>query len=89
MYRAIEALPGDAYAEKLTRLVGSAHDSGVEPLVARYRNWRGEVRERRIVPRGIWFGVTHWHPEPQWLLAALDVESGETRDFALSGFLNV
>ncbi len=56
-----------------------------------YTNWRGETALRKIVP---WtasgrapfrFGSTDWHPEPQWLLSAIDVEKDQCRDFALSG----
>lgn len=39
-----------------------------EPVTLTYRNWRGEVAERTIIPRRVWFGSTEWHPEPQWLL---------------------
>jgi len=56
-----------------------------------YRNWRGEVAVRQIVPgaaaRAFWFGSTEWHPEPQWLVTATDVEKNASRDFALSGIL--
>jgi predicted DNA-binding transcriptional regulator YafY len=49
----------------------------------RYRNWRGELSLRRIVPDHIWFGATEWHPEHQWLLDALDLDKGERRSFAI------
>lgn len=48
-----------------------------------YVNWRGARAWRVVVPQAIWFGGTEWHPEPQWLLKALDVAKGEVRDFAL------
>ncbi len=51
-----------------------------------YRNWRGETAVRSFIPRRLWWGSDEWHPEPQWLLTALDVEKGAERDFALSGF---
>jgi len=54
-----------------------------EPLTFTYRNWRGEIAERRAIPRRVYFGATEWHPEPQWLLRALDVDKGAERDFAL------
>ncbi len=49
----------------------------------RYTNYRGETAMRIIVPKRIWFGATEWHPEPQWLLDALDVEKNADRSFAL------
>lgn len=57
-----------------------------EPVTLTYRNWRGEVAERAIIPRRVWFGSTDWHPEPQWLLTAWDVEKNAERDFALKDF---
>lgn len=48
-----------------------------------YVNWRGERGRRRIIPKRILFGATEWHPEPQWLLEALDLDKGETRLFAI------
>lgn len=48
-----------------------------------YKNYRGEVAVRRIRPLAIWFGATEWHPEPQWLLSATDLDKGENRDFAI------
>ena len=55
-------------------------------LRVRYRNWRGEVRDRTIQPRKLWFGTTEWHPDPQWLLSALDVEKQAMRAFAMRDF---
>lgn len=48
-----------------------------------YRNHRGEVGTRRIKPITIWFGSSQWHPEPQWLMEAMDLEKNVVRDFAL------
>lgn len=56
------------------------------PVTLTYTNWRGETAERTIIPQGIWFGSTDWHPEPQWLLKAIDTEKGAERDFALKDF---
>lgn len=48
-----------------------------------YTNWRGVRRIRRVLPFRIEFGATDRHRERQWLLVALDTETGETRSFAL------
>lgn len=56
------------------------------PITLTYTNWRGETAERTIVPKRVWFGVTEWHPEPQWLLRAFDVEKRAERDFVLKDF---
>jgi len=57
------------------------------PLAVKYRNWRGEEAVRRIVPVRVWFGACSWHPEPQWLLDAVDADKGEERTFAMKGIL--
>lgn len=57
-----------------------------EPVTLTYTNWRRETAQRTIVPQRVWFGSTDWHPEPQWLLTALDTEKGADRDFALKDF---
>lgn len=50
-----------------------------------YVNWRGEERQRRIIPVSIRFGHTEWHPDDQWLLKAVDIEDKDqtVKEFAL------
>jgi hypothetical protein len=60
--------------------------AGAASVQMTYTNWRGETSRRAIIPRHVWFGSTDWHPEPQWLLKAIDTEKGEMRDFALKDF---
>jgi len=48
-----------------------------------YTNYRGETAIREVIPEKIWFGGTDWHPEPQWLLDAFDVEKDAKRSFAM------
>ncbi len=48
-----------------------------------YRNWRGEVAERAARLVHLWFGATEYHPDPQWLVNAVDAEKRALRDFAL------
>ncbi|TSD89161.1 hypothetical protein FFK22_009010 [Mycobacterium sp. KBS0706] len=43
--------------------------------------------ERRAVPMSVRFGSTEWHPEPQWLLRAFDVEKQAEREFAMKDML--
>lgn len=59
-----------------------------EPISFLYRNWRGEVSKRRVVPLRLWYGSTEWHPELQWLLVARCLDRGEERFFALSDITN-
>lgn len=76
-----------AQAEAEARGQREAEDPGsIATVTLSYRNWRGEVSDRKIFPTGIRFGSTDWHPEPQWLLTAFDIEKGAYRDFALKDF---
>lgn len=53
------------------------------PVRFTYRNWRGEVSERRVLPIKVYWGSTDWHPEPRWLLYAYDLVREAARTFAL------
>ena len=63
--------------------------AATEPLRFIYRNWRGDVAERAVRPLRIWFGSTEWHPKPQWLLRAIDLDKGAERDFAIGEIVGV
>ncbi len=79
-----EALALQARVEALTRerdaAVAEPHG---EAITFAYTNWRGETAIRTVLPARIFWGANEWHPEPQWLMRALDVDRGEPRDFAL------
>jgi hypothetical protein len=53
------------------------------PFETLYTNWRGETRLRKLEPINVRFGATAWHPEPQWLMLARDLETDEHKEFAL------
>ena len=55
-----------------------------QPITVDYINWRGEYGRRRIAPIRIVFGSTEWHPEPQWLLEAFDLDKKATRLFTFA-----
>lgn len=48
-----------------------------------YTNWRGERSTRLVFPSSIRFGESPYHPGPQWLLDAWDVEKRAARTFAM------
>lgn len=75
--------------QRLRQIVGEDEPALAEPTPARilYRNHRGETAWRTITPLRVWFGATEWHPEPQYLLKAVDTEKGAERDFALRDVL--
>lgn len=56
-------------------------------VAIRYTNYRGETSVRRIVPRTIHFVSTEWHPEPQWVMEAYDLDRGAERSFAIKDIL--
>lgn len=49
-----------------------------------YKNHRGTVAVRHVVPERIFFGETPYHKGEQWFLTALDLDKKETRDFAMA-----
>lgn len=54
-------------------------------VIIDYTNWRGVRAERRIIPLGYCsFENNEWHPDTQWLLEAVDIESRQVRNFAMS-----
>jgi hypothetical protein len=55
-----------------------------EALTFTYRNYRGEIAQRRVVPITVRWDATEWHPEPQWLLQAYDLDKCAIRDFAMA-----
>ena len=57
-------------------------------VVIDYINWKGERSLRAILPESLSFGSNEWHPKPQWLLRAFDVEKAAWRDFAVSDIQN-
>jgi hypothetical protein len=56
-----------------------------ECVYIHYTNWRGVTALRKIRPTGkVVFTSNQYHPEPQWLLEAIDVENGNaTKLFAM------
>jgi len=60
----------------------------MQRVVIDYINWKGERSLRAIEPQSLSFGSNEWHPNPQWLLRAFDVEKSAWRDFAVSDIQN-
>ncbi len=49
-----------------------------------YKNWRGVTERRVVVPKEVRYGATEWHPEPCYLLHAMDTKRKAFRDFKIS-----
>jgi predicted DNA-binding transcriptional regulator YafY len=52
-------------------------------VIIDYTNWKGERRERVIIPRTLFFGSTNFHPEVQWMMTAFDEEKQADRMYAM------
>ncbi len=57
-------------------------DPAGEPVQVAYTNWRGEATTPTIFPMRIFWGSNEWHPEPGWLIEALDIGKQALRTFA-------
>lgn len=54
-----------------------------------YRNWKGEISNRRVRFLSLWKGSTRYHPEEQWFLKGIDLIKNAERDFAVRDILVV
>lgn len=52
-------------------------------LKVRYKNHRGEVAERKIIPLKIYFGEVEFHNGEQWLMDVYDLDKKAYRTYAL------
>jgi predicted DNA-binding transcriptional regulator YafY len=50
-----------------------------------YKNWKGEISERRIDQHSIniYYGEVEWHEGEQWLMEAIDLDKDDYRTFAV------
>jgi hypothetical protein len=53
------------------------------PIKVKYKNWKGEVGIRTIIPKLVYYGRTDYHPQNQWLLDVWDVDKNAPRTYAL------
>lgn len=53
------------------------------PIKVRYTNYRGETAVRTIIPLKVYFGLTTYHHEEQWLLEVWDCDRNSLRVYAL------
>lgn len=70
----------------LASVVEERVEAGCEPapITVQYTNWKGETRNRTIVPLSVWFGHSDFHEGDQWFVQARDVEKDAVRNFALA-----
>lgn len=54
------------------------------PLSFIYKNWKGEVAVRDVMPLEIEFTTSEWHGDkPQWFIRGICLEKNEERMFAM------
>ncbi len=58
-------------------------DINTKPLHFTYRNYKGIISDRKVIPSSIYFGSTEYHKEAQWLLSGFDLDKMENRVFAV------
>ncbi len=73
-------------SEALSRRTGRTVE--MDKVSFQYRNHRGEIAERRVLPIRLFYGSTAWHPNAQLLMECFDLDKQEIRDFAMSGVLS-
>ena len=54
-----------------------------------YVNWKGEKSKRQAEVNEYHYGSNEYHPEPQWLMSAYDLDKKALRTFALKDMSNV
>lgn len=53
-----------------------------------YRNWRGELADRRVTPIEMVFKENEFHDGPQWFLVAYCHDKRAPRDFAIQDIVS-
>jgi len=52
-------------------------------IKVKYKNWKGEIGIRNIVPLFMRYGNTKYHKEDQWLMDVWDVDKDTERTYAM------
>lgn len=67
----------------MTRTQSNWEEVGKHQVKFVYRNYKGDVAERIVIPQKVYYGSTTFHPERQWLLQAWDILKAGPRTFAM------
>lgn len=57
------------------------------PFQFLYKNYRGEISKRKVIPVKEYKGSTEYHPEHQLLMEAIDLDKNEIRIFAVKDII--
>ncbi len=72
----------DKLPEDVSSILGNKNIEEIAIKVV-YKNWRGEIGLRRIIPLDIFYGSNEFHKEQQWLMRVWDVDKKDYRTYAL------
>ena len=53
-----------------------------------YKNYKGIVSTRNVIPEGVYYGTTEWHKQNQWLMTAFDLDKKADRTFAITDIIS-
>ena len=72
--------------EEVRSVIG---DRNIEDIAIKvvYKNWKGEVGLRTIIPLSIHHGKSDFHKDEQWLLKVWDIDKKDYRTYALRDIL--
>lgn len=62
------------------KIVGKETDRIIAKV--RYKNWKGEIGIRQIIPLEIFYGNSEYHTEEQWLMRVWDIDRKDYRVYA-------
>ncbi|MDP3881461.1 MAG: hypothetical protein Q8Q31_01130 [Nanoarchaeota archaeon] len=76
----------DEMPDEIVQILGSkkAEDMAMEVV---YRNYKGEVKDRKIIPLKIYYGHNEYHTGDQWLLKVWDLDKRDYREYAFRDIL--
>ena len=57
------------------------------PTEIKYKNWKGTISNRIILPINTWYGESEFHQGKQWFLEAYDMVKKANRNFAIKDIL--
>ena len=59
----------------------------VLPLIFTYKNYKGSISERTVLPINIYSGITEYHREVCYILHCFDLDKKQYRDFKLTDII--
>ena len=59
------------------------HYIPITSIKVKYKNWKGEISIRNIIPQSIYYGHTDFHKENQWLMEVFDIDKDALRTYAM------